>query len=380
MSLEENTSPTERIDSRRVKNAQVLVACEALTPALDFFVGELGFRVDAIFPADDPKVAMLSGHGLHLRLQPGADGGAKVLYLLCDDVAAVARGATSLTSPDGVLVKLIAADPAMTLPPTRQELVVSRNDGGSHWVVGRAGLRYRDLIPGRHGGAFIASHIRILEGGPVPDYVHFHKVRFQMIFCRKGWVKVVYEGQGEPFLMQAGDVVLQPPTIRHRVLESSAGAEVVEIGAPAEHITIADHEMTLPNAPLPPEHVFGGQRFAFHSAQSAPWGPWRAERFVAQDSGIEAATDGLAGVRIVKTQGVAVSLTHRYDTEFCFYFVLRGRLGVAIDDTDCTLEADDSISIPGGKACTLTASSDLEMLEVTLPGSSEMLREASGSG
>jgi mannose-6-phosphate isomerase-like protein (cupin superfamily) len=375
MSPTENTSPPEPIDSRHVRNAQVLVACELLTPALDFFVGQLGFRVDAIFPADDPKVAMLSGHGLHLRLQPGADGGAKVLYLLCDDVAAVARGATSLTSPDGVLVKLIPADPPMTLPPTQQELVVSRNDAAAHWVVGRAGLRYRDLIPGRHGGAFIASHIRILEGGPVPDYVHFHKVRFQMIFCRKGWVKVVYEGQGEPFLMQAGDVVLQPPTIRHRVLESSAGAEVVEIGGPAEHITMADHNLTLPSTPLPPEHLFGGQRFAFHSAQTAPWGPWRAEGLVMQETGIETATDGLAGVRIVKAQGVAVSFTHRYDTEFCFYFVLRGRLGVSMDDTgeDLTLESDDSISIPGGKRCTLTASPDLEMLELTLPGSPEML-------
>lgn len=36
-----------------------------------------------------------------------------------------------------------------------------------------------------------------------------------------------------------------PPCIRHRVLESSAGAEVVEIGSPAEYITMADHTMTL---------------------------------------------------------------------------------------------------------------------------------------
>lgn len=375
MSLTENNPPAEPVESRHVRNAQVLVACEALAPALEFFVGQLAFRVDAIFPADDPKVAVLSGHGLHLRLQPGSDGGARVLYLLCSDVASVARGATSLTSPDGVLVKLIPAEPAMTLPPTRQALAVSRDDAGSHWVVGRAGLRYRDLIPGRHGGAFVASHIRILEGGPVPDYVHFHKVRFQMIFCRKGWVKVVYEGQGEPFVMHAGDAVLQPPTIRHRVLESSAGAEVVEIGSPAEHITIADHDLLLPGARLPPEHLFGGQRFAFHTTLNAPWGPWRGESLglVAQDTGIEAATDGLAGVRLVKAQGTAASLTQRVASEFCFYFVLRGRLGVAMDDMDCTLEPDDSISIPGGKSCTLTASPDLEMLEITLPGSPETL-------
>jgi hypothetical protein len=42
----------------------------------------------------------------------------------------------------------------------------------------------------------IASHIRIPDGGPVPDMVHFHKVGFQLIFCIKGWVDVVYEDQG----------------------------------------------------------------------------------------------------------------------------------------------------------------------------------------
>ena len=41
----------------------------------------------------------------------------------------------------------------------------------------------------------MASHIRIEKGGPVPDYVHFHRVRFQCIFCYRGRVRVVYEGQ-----------------------------------------------------------------------------------------------------------------------------------------------------------------------------------------
>lgn len=80
----------------------------------------------------------------------------------------------------------------------------------------------------------------------MPDYVHFHKVRFQMIYCYKGWVRVVYEDQGPPLVMRAGDCVLQPPRIRHRVLESSPGLEVIEIGCPAEHETFADHDLQLP--------------------------------------------------------------------------------------------------------------------------------------
>ena len=93
-------------------------------------------------------------------------------------------------------------------------------------------MLYRDLIPGRLGGRYIASHITIPEGGPVADWVHFHRIAVQMIVVRRGWVRVVYEDQGEPFVMNAGDLVLQPPEIRHRVLESSPGLEVVEIGCP----------------------------------------------------------------------------------------------------------------------------------------------------
>ena len=57
-------------------------------------------------------------------------------------------------------------------------------------------MLYRDLIPDRLGGsAIVASHIRIQEGGPVGDSVHYHEVGFQLIFCYKGWVEVVYEDQ-----------------------------------------------------------------------------------------------------------------------------------------------------------------------------------------
>ncbi|MFT5288179.1 MAG: quercetin dioxygenase-like cupin family protein [Planctomycetota bacterium] len=87
-------------------------------------------------------------------------------------------------------------------------------------------MRYRDLIPECLGSRFIASHIQIAGGGPVPDNVYFHALRFQMIFCLSGWVKLVYEDQGDPFVLRAGDCVIQPPHIRHRVLESSPGLEV----------------------------------------------------------------------------------------------------------------------------------------------------------
>src|SRR5207244_7041714 len=98
-----------------------------------------------------------------------------------------------------------------------------------------------------------------------------HRVRFQMIYCAKGWVRAVYEDQGPPFVLREGDCVLQPPGIRHRVLESSPDLEVIEIGSPADHETFADHELELPTASVRPDREFGGQRFLRHEAASAAW-------------------------------------------------------------------------------------------------------------
>ncbi|MEX3821243.1 cupin domain-containing protein [Paraburkholderia sp. BR14262] len=351
-----------------IRGFLVPMSCTDLAATTQFFIERLGFRIDAIFPADSPRTAILSGCNIRLRLGVGLVGGVAKLDVLCDDEFQLGDDTRTLTAPNGVEVRLVPAEPRMKQPVNRQELVLSRAQDGAPWTVGRAGLRYRDLLPNRHGGAFIASHIRILGGGPVPDYVHFHKIRFQTIFCRKGWVRVVYEGQGDPFILEAGDCVLQPPEIRHRVLESSAGAEVIEIGSPAEHITMADHDMALPSAVYDPAHDFNGQRFVRHVAKNGTWSPWKSPGFVVTDTGIGAATNGLAGVRVVRPQGEGKPVSRMHDTEFCFFFVLAGTLDVVQGDDQWHLRADDSIAIPGMlpyafKHC----SADLELLEVTLP-------------
>ena len=44
----------------------------------------------------------------------------------------------------------------------------------------------------------------------MPDMVHYHSIGFQLIFCYKGWVRVVYEDQWAPFVLKAGECLLQP--------------------------------------------------------------------------------------------------------------------------------------------------------------------------
>ena len=233
-------------------------------------------------------------------------------------------------------------------------------------------MRYRDLIPDRQGGRFIASHIRILEGGPVPDYVHRHRVRFQLIYCYRGWVRVVYEDQGAPFVLQAGDAVLQPPEIRHRVLESSPGLEVIEVSCPAEHETLADLELELPTPVARPERDFGGQRFVRHEASRADWAPARDTGFEARDLGIAAATRGMAVARVVRWRGQAPGAFASdaelvaHDAELLFSFVLEGAATL-----DCSgrerVSAGDAFVIPAGRGYALReCTPELQLLEVLL--------------
>lgn len=352
--------------AEHVRMAQVLLPCRDLAATLSFFTDRLGFKVNLIFPADSPHTAVVSGHGLTLRLETGAPAAPMTLRLLCDLAALPAGTPHVLTSPDGTRIELVEARVPVEVPEGTQEFVLSR--AGDDWGMGRAGMQYRDLIPSRLGGRFIASHIRIPVGGPVPDYVHFHRIRFQMIYCKAGWARLVYEDQGEPFLFHAGDCVLQPPEIRHRVLEASDGLEVIEIGCPALHETFADHAMTLPTPHLLPEREFGGQRFVRHVAAEAAWRPWRAPGFEMRDTGIAAATDGLADARVVRPRDRAQASFGTHGGEFLFFFVLVGDIVLDVQrHGQHRLNVDDCCVIPAESACSLEVSAGAEFLEVTLP-------------
>ncbi len=353
-----------------IRAAQILLLCSDLAAELTFFTQRLGFKINLIMPADAPALAVISGHGLTLRLEQRVDACNQTplhLRLLCDISLLPTGSPDELTAPSGTKLQLVDAQPPLILPEGTQEFVLSKSRPDA-WAVGRASMQYRDLIPSRLGGRFIVSHIRIPVGGPVPDYVHFHKIRFQMIFCKSGWAKLVYEDQGEPFLLEAGDCVLQPPEIRHRVLEASDGLEVIEIGCPAVHETFADNNMELPTGRIIPDRSYGDQRFVRHIASKAYWGSWHLPGFEARDLGIGAATDGLAGVRVVRTNDQVAAEAAPHGGEFQFYFVLAGCLALKAPTFGShVLAIGDSVVIPGDAAYSLIASAGTEFLEVRLP-------------
>ena len=285
--------------------------CEDLDAEIASLLND-GYRLDMIMPADAPRVALLSKKDQQVRVT---------------------------TNPQSEI----------------------RNPQSP----GRAGMEYRDLIPDRLGGRLIASHIRLTQGGPVPDYVHYHKIRFQMIYCKAGTIRVVYQDQGEPFVLNAGDCILQPPEIRHRVLESTAGAEVVEISSPAEHETWVEHDLPLPTQTTSPDRLFGGQRFVRSVAAATmvhSHGP-----VAYRDTGIGDACGGFADVRVARFQtgGPPTMFGHSSDL---FLFVLGGEVEVSDAGKTSRLAEGDSILLPAGHASTIKAMSESEVLEVALHG------------
>ena len=348
--------------------AEILLPTADLRGDLPFFTKTLGMRLDMIYPADNPSVAVISGHGLRLRLDAGVQAAPGVLRILSDDWASIAEGQQALTSPGGTQVQLDELNPPLVLPATEHAFVVRRLADQAPWVIGRAGMMYRDLVPNRLGGAMIASHIRVPDG-KVPDMVHFHKVGFQLIFCIKGWVDVLYEDQGGIRRLHAGDCFIQPPTIRHRVLESGDGIEVIEIGVPADHITEIDHEMTLPTPVDRPDREWQGQRFVHNVGATGSFAPFRIPGFVARDTTIDASTRGVASVMVAKPTGEDSPWT-KHQGDILFNFVMSGEMTLHGEGKEpFRLTQGDAFVIPPGMATRYTDSTpDLQLLEVSLPG------------
>lgn len=353
--------------------AEVRLPTQELRDDLPFFTERLGMRLDMIYPADDPQVAVVSGHGLRLRIERDATEPPGTIRLLADDPDAVAGGARELTAPNGTRIEIAEKNPPLVLPPTQHSFVVRRLADQAPWIVGRAGMQYRDLIPDRLGGSIIASHIRIPDGGPVPDMVHYHKVGFQLIYCYRGWVDVLYEDQGGPRRLTPGDCFIQPPEIRHRVLEASDGIEVIEIGVPALHITEIDHDMQLPTPHDRPDREWQGQKFVHNLAAEAVWQPHRLPGFIARDTTIARNTQGVAGVQVLR-RGAGETVWAAHDADIHFTFVLEGTMRLEGEGRDpFDLTAGDAFVIPPGyRTRYADPSPDIELLEVTLPGQVEV--------
>ena len=154
-----NTKVTKFFTKNTEKKQQLnyisdFTTCNNLDEAIEQYK-QLGYRLDMIKPADAPNEALMSKAGESLRI--------------------VASPKSNVQRPKPDRAKDLGHG-TLDMEPAID----------SDWITGRAGMEYRDLIPDRLGGKVIASHIRLTTGGEVPDYVHYHKVDFQMIYCKVG--------------------------------------------------------------------------------------------------------------------------------------------------------------------------------------------------
>uniref|UniRef100_A0A0G4I9T7 Cupin type-2 domain-containing protein n=1 Tax=Chromera velia CCMP2878 TaxID=1169474 RepID=A0A0G4I9T7_9ALVE len=369
----------------------VVIRCPDIVASQNFYE-EIGLELCSVFPADAPREVSLTFEGrLNILLCKQETGdvehakGAELRIALEEGTPLRA----SVQAPEGTRIsffekratslQVVPSDlvPSLSLAVSsggtaegdgnskRSPSATTESGGDERFHAGRAGMLYSDLIPDRQGGRFVASRIRI--PGPkvtVPDKVHFHDVRLQFLYCVRGSALLVYEDQGEPFVMQRGDLVLQPPQIRHRVLETYDDLEVIEVSSPAEHMTTIDREMKLPTAAVNTQRVYNGQKFLWHRA--VPSEP-------CEDLGVHAASGGIASARLlrqgsVESGGLCAGLRVRNEGEDLLLWVvvdLEGSLTVRVEEENregevtkkqkaerttgaMSLSSGDSVCVPPG--------------------------------
>jgi mannose-6-phosphate isomerase-like protein (cupin superfamily) len=108
----------------------------------------------------------------------------------------------------------------------------------------QTGLRryaaYRDLGISDATGGMVQAHVIRFIPPCRPEEVsklHYHDVNFQMVYVLKGWIKTEFDGEGS-IVMQSGSAWIQPPRIKHKVLDYSDDCEVLEIILPADFKTV----------------------------------------------------------------------------------------------------------------------------------------------
>jgi Cupin domain len=104
----------------------------------------------------------------------------------------------------------------------------------------RTYAKYRDLgIAPATGGMVQAHVIKFIPPFNAEEVStpHFHEVDFQMIYVLKGWITSEFEGEGV-HTFYAGSCWIQPPRIKHTVLDYSDDCEVLEIVLPADFETV----------------------------------------------------------------------------------------------------------------------------------------------
>lgn len=104
----------------------------------------------------------------------------------------------------------------------------------------RTYAKYRDLGIAKATNGLAVAHVIRFVPPCRPEEVsklHLHDVDFQMVYVLKGSMTTEIEGQGA-ITMKAGSCWIQPPRVKHKVLDYSDDCEVLEVVLPADFKTV----------------------------------------------------------------------------------------------------------------------------------------------
>jgi Cupin domain len=130
--------------------------------------------------------------------------------------------------------------PAAKAPPRKQTFVASHHSPDAFEIGLRRYAQYRDLGIAAATNGLARAHVIKMIPPCDPAEVskrHYHDVEFQMVYVLKGWIKGEYDGAGI-VTMREGSCWLQPPKIKHAVLDYSDDCELLEIILPADFDTV----------------------------------------------------------------------------------------------------------------------------------------------
>jgi mannose-6-phosphate isomerase-like protein (cupin superfamily) len=156
---------------------------------------------------------------------------------------AAKKAAAKSTVKSAARKKLKARATPATKPQRRpkQRIAISHHRDEDFKADGlRTYAHYRDLGIAAASHGLAQAHVIRLIGPCNPAEVsklHYHDIEFQMVYVLKGWVKTYMEGQGET-LMKQGSCWIQPPRIKHMIMDYSDDVELLEVILPAEFRTV----------------------------------------------------------------------------------------------------------------------------------------------
>jgi hypothetical protein len=130
--------------------------------------------------------------------------------------------------------------PAAKAPLRKQTFVASHHSPDAFEIGLRRYAQYRDLGIAAATNGLARAHVIKMVPPCDPAEVskrHYHDVEFQMVYVLKGWIKGEYDGAGI-VTMREGSCWLQPPKIKHAVLDYSDDCELLEIILPADFDTV----------------------------------------------------------------------------------------------------------------------------------------------